>query len=104
MAAMAEPDAAGRTGGAPADGAAEELASLARAYHRLQDEHGLAGTRGGERMRVAAELFAVRKRFERVLADGVADEELRRAWSRHLHHRTGEPGLPAGPSETSPAR
>ena len=74
----------------------EELESLARHYHQLQNEHKRAPLESATRRRIEERLLEVRRRFDRVLEEWVPEEELRRAWREHLHYRAPEPpGPPA---------
>lgn len=74
----------------------EELQALVRHYHHLQNEHQRASPEGGVRRRIEDRLLETRSRFDRLLAEWVPDEELRRAWLEHLHNRAPEPeGPPA---------
>ena len=72
----------------------ERLEALAGRYHRVQDEHLQAGTRGGARRRLEEQLLDGRREFERLLDAEVPDAELRREWGRHLHYRTPAPPAP----------
>jgi hypothetical protein len=67
------------------------LEALAARYHRAQDEHLQASTRGGARRLLEEQLLGARRDFERLLDEEVADAELRREWNRHLHYRTPPP-------------
>ena len=72
----------------------EELEALVRRYHHLQNEHKRASVESGVRRRIEERLLEIRARFDRVLAEWVADEELKRAWWEHLHYRAPEPQEP----------
>jgi hypothetical protein len=72
------------------------LEALAHHYHHLQNEHKRAAPESSTRRRIEPRMSHVRDQFERSLAEWVADEELQRAWSDHLHYRRPEPpGPPA---------
>jgi antitoxin (DNA-binding transcriptional repressor) of toxin-antitoxin stability system len=74
----------------------EELEALVRYYHHLQNEHKRAPLESGVRRRIEERLLETRARFDRVLAEWVPEEELRRAWWEHLHNRApAPPGPPA---------
>lgn len=73
----------------------EELESLVRYYHHLQNEHKRAPIESGMRRRIEERLLEVRERFDRLLVEWVPEEDLRRAWWEHLHHRAPEPPGPA---------
>jgi hypothetical protein len=77
----------------------EELEALVRHYHHLQNEHKRAAPESSTRRRLEARLLDVRRRFDRVLEEYVADEELRTAWLEHLHNRAP---LPSGPPAIRP--
>jgi hypothetical protein len=72
----------------------EELEALVRRYHHLQNEHKRASLESGVRRRIEERLLEIRARFDRVLSEWVADEELKRAWWEHLRHRAPEPDEP----------
>jgi hypothetical protein len=72
----------------------EELETLVRHYHRLQNEHKRAAPESGIRRRLEERLLRVRERFDRVLEEWVPDEELRAEWNDHLHSRAREPHRP----------
>jgi hypothetical protein len=73
----------------------EELEALVRYYHHLQNEHKRAPLESGMRRRIEERLLEVRQRFDRVLAEWVPEEDLRRAWWEHLHNRAPAPPGPA---------
>lgn len=73
----------------------ERLEALAGRYHRVQDEHLQASTRGGARRRLEEQLLDARRQFELLLDTQVPDAELRREWGRHLHYRTPPPAAPS---------
>jgi hypothetical protein len=72
-----------------------QLEAVAARYHRAQDEHLHASTRGGARRLLEEQLFDARREFERLLDGEVADADLRREWGRHLHYRTPPPAAPS---------
>jgi hypothetical protein len=77
----------------------ELLETLARAYHRLQNEHKRAAQESGNRRRIEERMLEVRERFDRLLVEWVPDDGDRRAWDEHLHYRRG---APAGPPAIRP--
>ena len=77
----------------------EELEALARHYHHLQNEHKRAPLESSMRRRIEERLLDVRQRFDRLLEEWVPEEELRRAWSEHLHYRAP---VPSGPPAIRP--
>jgi hypothetical protein len=87
----------------------EELEALVRHYHHVESEHERAHPGGTVRHHLEMRLHEDRERLERVLAEYVPDEDVRRAWRAFLHHRGAEPPGPAairpllfkGRSETS---
>lgn len=72
----------------------EELETLARHYHHLQNEHKRAARGSATRRRLEERLLDVRRRFDRVLEEWVPEEELWRAWREHLHNRAPAPDGP----------
>jgi hypothetical protein len=72
----------------------EELETLVRHYHHLQNEHTRAAPESSIRRRLEERLLHVRERFDRVLEEWVPDEELRAEWRDHLHSRAPEPDRP----------
>jgi hypothetical protein len=72
----------------------EELETLVRYYHHLQNEHKRASLESGTRRRIEERLLGVRRRFDRVLEEWMPEEDLRRAWWEHLHYRAPEPSGP----------
>jgi hypothetical protein len=79
--------------------AGEGLEEIVREYHHVQAEHRRAGPEGTGRRHLHERLDELEKRFERLLADHVGDEETRSSWRMRLHHGTEPPaeGTPAGP-------
>jgi hypothetical protein len=77
----------------------EELEALVRHYHHLQNEHERAAVESSTRRRIEERLLDVRQRFDRLLEEWVPEEELRRAWWEHLHHRAP---VPSGPPAIRP--
>lgn len=77
----------------------EELQALARHYHQLEGEHEATHPDSSARRHLEHRLSHQRERFERVLAECVAQESVRRQWLEYLHHRRGEP---SGPPPVSP--
>jgi hypothetical protein len=73
----------------------EELDALARSYHHLHNEVERAGVESSAHRELEEKLLDVRERFDRVLAEWVADPELRDAWNAHLHNRAPKPDEPA---------
>ena len=77
----------------------EELETLVRYYHHIQNEHKRAAPEGRVRRRLEDRLLDVQRRFERLLAEWVRDDDLARAWLDHLHYRAS---VPAGPPPIRP--
>ena len=77
----------------------EELETLVRYYHHIQNEHKRAAPEGRVRRRLEDRLLDVQRRFERLLAEWVRDDDLARAWLDHLHYRAS---LPEGPPPIRP--
>jgi hypothetical protein len=73
----------------------EELDALARSYHHLHNEVERASVKSSAHRELEEKLLDVRERFDRVLAEWVADPELRDAWNAHLHNRAPKPDEPA---------
>jgi hypothetical protein len=76
-----------------------QLQALVHHHHHLQNEHHRAAPESATRRRLEDKLLDVRSRFDRILEEWVPEEDLRRAWSEHLHSRAPEPD---GPSEIRP--
>jgi hypothetical protein len=72
----------------------EELEALVRYYRHLENEHKRAQPESGVRRRIEDRQLEARERFDRVIAEWVPDEDLRRAWRDYLHHRGPEPEGP----------
>lgn len=72
----------------------EELETLVRYYHHLQNEHHRAPLESSVRRRIEDRLLDVRGRIDRLLEQWIADEQLRDAWREHLHNRADEPHGP----------
>jgi hypothetical protein len=77
----------------------ELLEALARQYHHLQNEHKRFPEGSTMRRRIGERLLDVRERFDRMLDEWVADDDLREGWRRHLHYRAA---VPEGPSAIRP--
>jgi hypothetical protein len=77
----------------------EVLDVLVRLYHHLQNEHKRFPEGSTMRRRIGQRLLDVRERFDRVLDEWVADDDLREDWRRHLHYRAA---VPEGPSAIRP--
>jgi hypothetical protein len=77
----------------------ELLEALARQYHHLQNEHKRFPEGSTMRRRIGKRLLDVRERFDRVLDEWVADDDLRECWRRHLHYQVA---MPEGPSAIRP--
>jgi hypothetical protein len=72
----------------------EELEALVHRYHHLQNEHQRAAPESSVRRRIEDELLDVRGRFDRILGEWVADEELRAQWRAHIDSKQPEPDEP----------
>jgi protein required for attachment to host cells len=74
----------------------ELLTQLRREYHRVQQGHMREAPEGATRRRIEAEMERIARRFERLLAHWVSeeDEELRVAWREHLHEGGPPPERP----------
>jgi hypothetical protein len=68
----------------------KELTKLVTEYHHLQNEHQREG-QGHWGRRSGAEMATVEQRFEALLSRWVRDDDGRRAWREHLHHRRPAP-------------
>jgi hypothetical protein len=73
----------------------ELLEALVRQYHHLQNEHKRFPEGSTMRRRIEERLLDVRERFDRVLDEWVAEDDLRESWRRHLHYRAAMPDGPA---------
>jgi protein required for attachment to host cells len=74
----------------------ELLAQLRREYQRVQQDHMREAPEGATRRRIEAEMERIARRFERLLAHWVSEdnEELRAAWRKHLHDGGPPPEQP----------
>jgi len=72
----------------------DELEELVHEYHHVQEEHRHARPGSRVRRHLHQRMTELATRFERLLAEAVADEQERRRWHEHLHHGAAEPSAP----------
>ena len=77
--------------------ARDELEALVAEYRHVREAHRGARAGGHTRRHLERRLARVERRFEQLLAERVADDELRRAWLEHLHNQAARPAAPARP-------
>ena len=74
----------------------EELHALVHHYEHLHNELEHEKPGGSTRRKLEDNLLDVRERFDRLLYEWIADEELREQWREYIHGRRAEPDEPAG--------
>ena len=74
----------------------DELEEFVQEYHHVQAEHRHARLGSRVRRHLHERMTELATRFERLLAEAVADEQERRRWREHLHHGAAEPLAPQG--------
>jgi hypothetical protein len=72
----------------------EELETHIHVYHHLQNEHHRAALESSTRRRIESELLDLRERFDRLLDEWIADEELRNRWRAYIDTKQPEPDEP----------
>jgi hypothetical protein len=72
----------------------EELDALVRQYHHLQRVHQEEPEGSSARRHVEKRLLDVRDRFDRLLEEWVADEDVREQWRAYLEHHAPAPSEP----------
>jgi hypothetical protein len=77
----------------------ENLEALAHAYRHLHNEVERSQPESSQRRVLEERLTGVRERFDRLLGEWVADEQVRAQWSEYLH--THGP-MPAEPQAVDP--
>ncbi|MGZ8702064.1 MAG: ribosome hibernation promotion factor [Gaiellaceae bacterium] len=72
----------------------DELEDLVHEYHHVQQEHRHARPGSRVRRHLHERMTELARRFDRLLAEAVADERERRRWHEHLHHGGAQPSAP----------
>lgn len=72
----------------------DELEEVVHEYHHVQEEHRHARPGSRVRRHLHERMTEFATRFDRLLAEAVADEQERRGWHEHLYHGAAEPPAP----------